>query len=105
MVHAFTEDYLMSKVINYTVLSKSLSISQCTDGFWLYDETRGMNLAMREKTAEAAYLQALEYYQERLKEVENNYQNLKEKVDNFVGQFVDDDEEDGHYCNRCGSYN
>lgn len=92
----------MSKVINYTVLSKSLSISECTNGFWLYDETRGMNLAMQEKTAEAAYLKALEYYQERLKEVENNYQNLKEKVDHFVGQFVDDD---GHYCDRCGSYN
>ena len=95
----------MSKVINYTVLSKSLSISECTNGFWLYDEMRGMNLAMQEKTADAAYLKALEYYQERLKEVENNYQNLKEKVDHFVGQFVDDDEEDGHYCNRCGSYN
>ncbi|WAE76870.1 hypothetical protein vBEcoMphAPEC6_00065 [Escherichia phage ph0011] len=92
----------MSKVINYTVLSKSLSISQCTDGFWLYDETRGMNLAMQEKTPDAAYLKALEYYQKRLTEVENNYQNLKEKVDNFVGQFVDDDE--GHYCDRCGSY-
>ena len=104
MVPAFTEEYLMSKVISYTVLSKSLSISQCTDGYWLYDESRGMNLAMRAKTAEAAYLEALEYYQERLKEVENDYNNLKAKVDHFVGQFVDDDEEDGHYCDRCGSY-
>ncbi|OTE92244.1 hypothetical protein B1K96_15385 [Escherichia coli] len=93
----------MSKVIKYNVLSKSLSISECTDGFWLYDESRGMNLAMREKTAEAAYLQALEYYQKRLKEVENDYNNLKAKVDHFVGQFVDDDD-DGHYCDRCGSY-
>lgn len=94
----------MSKVINYTVLSKSLSISECTDGFWMYDETRGMNLAMRAKTAEAAYLEALEYYQERLKEVENDYNNLKAKVDHFVGQFVEDNDEDGHYCDRCGSY-
>ncbi|WPK20847.1 hypothetical protein [Salmonella phage SD-15_S21] len=43
VVPAFTEDYLMSKVIDY-------------------DETRGMNLALRAKTAEAAYVQALEYY-------------------------------------------
>lgn len=93
----------MSKVIKYNVLSKSLSISECTDGFWMYDETRGMNLAMRAKTAEAAYIQALEYYQERLKEVEEDYKSLKAKVDHFVGQFVDDDE-DGHYCDRCGSY-
>ena len=93
----------MSKVINYTVLSKSLSISECTNGFWLYDETRGMNLAMQEKTADAAYLKALEYYQERLTEVEEDYKSLKAKVDHFVGQFVDDDDE-GHYCDRCGSY-
>lgn len=93
----------MSKVISYKALTKSLSISECTDGFWMYDETRGMNLAMRAKTAEAAYLEALGYYQERLKEVENDYNNLKAKVDHFVGQFVTDDE-DGHYCDRCGSY-
>lgn len=83
----------MSKVINYTVLSKSLSISHCTDGYWLYDETRGMNLAMREKTAEAAYIQALEYYQERLKEVEEDYKSLKAKVDHFVGQFIEEDDD------------
>lgn len=94
----------MSKVIKYNVLSKSLSISECTDGFWMYDETRGMNLAMRAKTAEAAYLEALEYYQERLTEVEEDYKSLKAKVDHFVGQFVEDNDEDGHYCDRCGSY-
>ena len=83
----------MSKVINYTVLSKSLSISECTNGFWLYDEMRGMNLAMQEKTADAAYLKALEYYQERLKEVEEDYKSLKAKVDHFVGQFIEEDDD------------
>lgn len=83
----------MSKVISYTALSKTLSISQCTDGYWLFDETRGMNLAMRAKTAEAAYLEALGYYQERLKEVENDYNNLKAKVDHFVGQFIEEDDD------------
>lgn len=83
----------MSKVIKYNVLSKSLSISECTDGFWLYDESRGMNLAMREKTAEAAYLEALEYYQERLTEVEEDYKSLKAKVDHFVGQFIEEDDD------------
>ncbi|VVZ32447.1 Uncharacterised protein [Escherichia coli] len=83
----------MSKVISYTALSKSLSISQCTDGYWLYDETRGMNLAMRAKTAEAAYLEALEYYQERLTEVEEDYKSLKAKVDHFVGQFIEEDDD------------
>ncbi|AXY81588.1 hypothetical protein [Escherichia phage vB_vPM_PD114] len=92
----------MSKVISHKELSPTLSMSECTDGFWLYDDTRGMNLAMREKTEEAAYIEALEYYQERLKEVENNYNNLKTKVDHFISQVADDD--DDHYCERCGSY-
>ena len=83
----------MGKVISYTALSKTLSISQCTDGYWLFDETRGMNLAMRAKTAEAAYLEALEYYQERLKEVEEDYKSLKAKVDHFVGQFIEEDDD------------
>lgn len=32
-------------------------------GFWLYDDTQGMNLAMRATTREAALLEALRYYQ------------------------------------------
>lgn len=92
----------MSKVINHKELSPTLSMSACTDGFWLYDDTRGMNLAMREKTEEAAYIKALGYYQERLKEVENNYNNLKAKVDHFISQVADGD--DDHYCEQCGSY-
>jgi hypothetical protein len=93
----------MSKVLNSKKLSATISIAECTDGFWLYDETRGMNLSMRAKSSEAALFEALEYYQERLKEVENNYKSLKAKVDHFVGQF-EEDEIDSHYCERCGSY-
>lgn len=92
----------MSKVISSKVLSKTLTLTECTDGFWLYDFTRSMNLSMRAKTEEAAYVQALEYYQRRLQEVESNYKSLRSKVDHFVGQVVE--EEEDHYCERCGSY-
>ncbi|BDU13365.1 hypothetical protein [Escherichia phage phiWec190] len=92
----------MSKVISHEKLSPTLSISECNDGYWLYDETRGMNLSMQAKTEQAAYVQALEYYQRRLQEVENNYKSLKSKVDHFISQAADDD--DDHYCERCGSY-
>ncbi|WBF77930.1 hypothetical protein W70_10 [Escherichia phage W70] len=93
----------MSKVINSKVLSKTLTLTECTNGFWLYDSTRGMNIAMQAKSEEAAFVEALGYYQRRLQEVENNYTSLKAKVDHFIGQVVEDDE-DGHYCERCGSY-
>lgn len=84
---------MSTKAITSTDLSKTLCLSECKDGFWLYDETRGMNLAMRAKTRDAAFIDALEYYQDRLKEVETDYALLKSKVDVFVSQFIKDEEE------------
>lgn len=60
----------MGKVIEHKKLTETLGITECADGFWLYDKTRGMNLAMKEKTAQDAFVKALSYYQERLKVVE-----------------------------------
>lgn len=76
-------------------LSKTLSMcwyppTSGHHGFWLYDETRGMNLAMRAKSEQDAFVEALEYYQERLKEVESNLHSLLTKVDAFVAQVADD---------------
>lgn len=62
-------------------------------GFWLYDKTRGMNLAMRAKTETAAFVEALEYYQERLQEVERQYADLKAKVDAFISQLLAGDDD------------
>ena len=61
-------------------------------GFWLYDETQGMNLSMRAKTAEAAFVEALTYYQNRLLEVEKAHKELTKKVDAFVSQFAEPEE-------------
>jgi hypothetical protein len=58
-------------------------------GFWLWDETRGMNLAMRAKSSTDAFVEALMYYQKRLLTVEHDYRSLKGKVDAFVEQFVE----------------
>lgn len=83
----------MSKVITHTVLSDTLAITECKDGFWLYDKTRGMNLAMRAKTRDVAFTEALTYYQERLAEVEKAHKELTAKVDAFVSQFTEDEED------------
>lgn len=61
-------------------------------GWWLWDETRGMNLAMKAKSEREAFSDALEYYQRRLKEVESAHKCLSSRVDAFVSQFTDDDE-------------
>lgn len=83
----------MGKHISSTELSDTLTMSLCTDGYWLYDETRGMNLSMRAKTTEDAFVEALTYYQGRLKEYEGAYNSLKARVDSFVSQFIDEEEE------------
>ena len=80
----------MAKTIKHTKLSNTLALTECTDGFWLYDKTRGMNLAMRAKTERAAFVEALEYYQDRLSTVEREYKIMRDKVFSFVEQFSDE---------------
>ena len=89
----------MSKPDNYVKLSPTLGLAEYTSpkngsfGFWLYDETRGMNLAMRAKTERDAFVEALHYYQGRLTGVEQRHADLRGKVDAFVAQFVEADDE------------
>ncbi len=73
--------------ISFTKLSETLQISEHHNGFWLYDFTRGMNLAMRAKTRDDAFVEALTYYQKRLIEIEKAYYDLQSQVDAFVDQF------------------
>jgi len=65
-------------------LTDTISLTECRDGFWLYDKTRGMNLAMRAKTERAAFLEALAYYQKRLKEVGSELASLQSAADVFA---------------------
>lgn len=63
-------------------------------GFWLWDDTRSMNLSMRAPTAEAAYHAAIVYYQKHLAEVETELRNLKSAVNWFVAQVSPPAEDD-----------
>jgi hypothetical protein len=83
----------MGKHLHSAKLSETLTLSLCTDGFWLYDKTLGMNLSMKASTSESAFVEALTYYQNRLVEVESKYKSLQSKVDAFVSQLVEEDEE------------
>ena len=79
----------MSKVITHTKLSDTLALSECMDGFWLYDSTRGMNLSMKAKSRDAAFVKALSYYQDRLLEIEGEFRTLKTLVTSFVDNVGD----------------
>ena len=76
----------MSKVIATTDLSDTLTLTEYQHGFWLWDETREMNLAIKAKTLVDAFVEALHYYQERLTQVEAAHKHLRAKVDAFVAQ-------------------
>lgn len=81
----------MGKLLSHEQLSATLAMSECTDGWWLYDSTRGMNLAMRAKSRDEAFLTLAAYYQDRLARVETEHRALTAKVELFVSQFVQDD--------------
>lgn len=71
----------------------TITLSHGHDGYWLYDETRSMNLSMRAKTEQEAFVQTILYYQERLSEVETAYKKIKNQVNTFVNQFTEDDQD------------
>ena len=69
---------------------ETLSLVEANDGFWLYDNTLGMNLAMRCKDEQSAYIEALLYYQNRLLISEKELKEINNKVDAFVSQFTNE---------------
>ena len=83
---------MAQKAIRTIKLTETLALSECKDGFWLYDKVVGINLGMRCDTEEQAFVEALTYYQERLTLAEENLKSLSEKVERFVDQFVPEDD-------------
>lgn len=95
----------MSKTIQSLKLSDSLTLTECNDGWWLWDQTRKMNLAMKAASKEAALLSALNYYQGRFNTLDTQHKDLKSKVESFVSGVISEDSHDCNdfYCNRCGT--
>jgi hypothetical protein len=84
----------MSKVIREVFKIDTLSLHECTDGYYLYDYVIGMNIGMRAKTEQDAYIEALLYYQRKLTEVKKDYKTLNNKVESFVSQFIEDEDDE-----------
>lgn len=81
----------MSKTIRKVFKIDSISLHECTDGYYLYDYVIGMNISMRAKTEQDAYIEAILYYQKRLQEVKSDYKTLNDKVESFISQFDKDE--------------
>ena len=75
----------MGKLIRKIALGcDTLALSECTDGFWLWDETREMNLSMKAKTEQAALVETIGYYQRRLLEVEGDRDTMRNRINNVL---------------------
>jgi len=82
-------------------LSPHLTLSEChpdlecrVNNWWLYDERAGMNLAMRAKSRDEAFVEVIEYWAERAARYENAYTSLNAQVQAFVGAVNPPDEND-----------
>lgn len=88
--------------INNIELNDHLTLSEChpdsecrTNNWWLYDDRAygGMNVGMREKTRDEAFVAAIEFWARRAMSAERKHAEIKAKVDTFVAQFVEVEDE------------
>jgi hypothetical protein len=82
----------MTKAIRTVFKIDTLSLHECEDGYYLYDYVIGMNLSMRAKTEQEAFIEGLTYYQKKLKKVKFEYTKLSNIVESFVSEFVDSED-------------
>lgn len=83
---------MKTKAIRTIKLSDTLTLSEFKNGYWLYDKTRGMNLAMKAKTEQDAYVKAITYYQKRCAEIELKKNKMYDNVNKFIESLSDDEE-------------
>lgn len=82
------------KLNEFITLSECHPDSECrTNNWWLYDERAGCNIGMREKTRDDALIEAIEHWAEKAQKLELAYVELKKKVDAFVIQFAESEDD------------
>ena len=53
-------------------------------GFWLWDETRKMNLSMHAVSEQAAFVECIMYYQKRLSSIESIHFAMQSRLHAFM---------------------
>ena len=74
-------------------MNDTIEVSEHKNRWWLWDTTQAMNLSMGAKSKDDAFLEALEYYQTRLTNVECELKHLKIKVNAFINAVRPEDDE------------
>lgn len=76
------------KLNEHLTLSERHPDSECQrcTSWWLYDTRAGMNIGMRAKTRDGAFVEAIEHWAKHAQEYEKAYADLRGQVNAFVGQ-------------------
>lgn len=73
-----------TKALIQEKLTDTLTLSQCIDGYWIYDAQLGYNTAMHCKTEREAFISTINDYKERLIALKNTNKVLMVASKNFL---------------------
>ena len=76
----------MARAIRVVFKIDTLSLTECNDGYYLYDTVLGQNIAMRAKSEQDALIEAILFYQKNLTETRKSYKELNDKVEDFISK-------------------
>lgn len=82
----------MGKLVRNTVKTDTLTLTECTDGYYLWDNIAGFNIAVHAKDEQQAFIEGLEYYQRYHTKLQKEYKELNNKVNSFLCQFSEDND-------------
>ncbi len=81
------------RLTEHITLSECHPDSECrTVNWWLYDTRAGYNIGMREKSRDAAFVGAIDYWADRATRAEKELSDIQSRVSAFVGQFIESDD-------------
>ncbi len=82
----------MGKAIRNVFKTNTLTLTECTDGYYLWDNVAGFNITIHAKSEQQALIEGLEYYQRYHSKLKKDYKELNDKVENFLSQFERDND-------------
>jgi len=83
----------MGKALRNVFKTETLVLTECSDGYYLWDKVAGFNIAIHAKSEQQALIDGLEYYQKYHSKLQKEYNELNNKVESFISQFDDEDDE------------
>jgi len=82
----------MGKAIRNVFKTDTLTLTECTDGYYLWDKVAGFNITIHAKSEQQALIEGIEYYQRYHSKLQKEHKELSNKVDSFLSQFERDDD-------------